>query len=268
MFNPDRLKTGRRLQQLMDKGDNAVKIKVQQLSTQIRAELGIKGALPEKARWAVYHAAQLMEKTGNDDVRYTVNTWYRAYPEAGRYVYSDKASKFYFWLRDEQLEEEDSLVLEAYLLIAREFVGKLSLPAKSFKNKGLALLLKLNDWLTAECGNELADVLIDYLRAVFSEMKKFKPALIQNPASALGDYGFSVFIGWIDTNYGGRKGYLLPTKEELKLARKQKQTLSVLTELRQEALLAGRIDLYDQLGQCGIDHDKIKSALIQLGAVA
>ena len=99
-------------------------------------------------------------------------------------------------------------------------------------------------------------------------MKKFKPALIQNPASALGDYGWSVFIGWIDTNYGGRKGYLLPTKEEVKLAQKQKQTLSALIELRQEALLAGRIDLYDQLGECGINTDRIKFVLIQLGAVA
>lgn len=260
-----RLKKGLQKQSLIDRDEQAVKVQVNRISTELRKELGIKGALQEKHRWCVYHAAELLERIHADPAEY-VRSWYKQCPEARRYVYSDKATKFYYWLRDEQLEEEDKLVYTAYKLVAKEFICNLQVNAKTFKNKGLSLLCQINTWLGKDCGNHIDDVLIDYLFAVFEEIKKFKPALLQNPSTVLGSYGWSVFIAWVDKKYGGRKGYLLPTQEEENIAAKQRQTLVAVTELRQQALLKGRLDIYDELGACGIQTSKIMALLTKLEA--
>jgi hypothetical protein len=263
-FNQDRLKGARKKQVLIDRNETGVKVKVARLSTELRRALGIKGALPEKAKWSIYHAAQLMEKIGSDDSQKLVDTWYRNVPGADRYIYSDRASKFYYWLRDSRLEYEDSLVMEVYSLLATEYVGRLELQEKAFKEKGLVLLSRIAEWLSDNCGNELEDCLIDYLQAVFIEVKKYKPALIHNPAAILGDYGWSIFMAWIDKEFGGRKGYLLPTKQELRIANRQQQTLDDVTDLRHQALLAGNIELYDKLGGCGINKEEIKQLINSL----
>jgi hypothetical protein len=264
-INPERLKTGKTKQALIDKDQQSIKIQVNRISTELRKELGIKGALQEKHRWCIYHAAEILEKTQADTLD-SVRLWYKQCPEARRYVFSDKASRFYYWLRDEQLEEEDKLVQEAYMLIAKEFVINIQISTKVFKNKGLSLLCQIHTWLGKDCGNHIDDVLIDYLLAVFKEVKKFKPALIQNPSTVLGSYGWSVFIAWIDTEYGGRKGYLLPTRKEEIIAAKKRQTLAVIAELRQQALLKGRLDIYDRLGACGIKTSEVMDLLTKLEA--
>ena len=265
VINPERLKAGRSKQALIDRDQQAIKLQVNRISTELRKELGIKGALQEKHRWCVYHAAEILEKT-QANTEDSVRQWYKQCPEARRYVYSDKASCFYYWLRDEQLEEEDKLVQEAYMLLAREFITNVQVSQKVFKNKGLSLLCQINTWLGKDCGNHIDDVLIDYLLAVFKEIKKFKPALIQNPSTVLGSYGWSVFIAWIDKEYGGRKGYLLPTQEEENIAAKQRQTLVNITQLRQQALLKGRLDIYDKLGACGIRTSEVMDLLTKLEA--
>lgn len=267
IYKSERIKQAKRIQEVEVRDKQAIQHRVSRISTELRRELGIVGSLPEKARWCIKHAAEFIEKTDQaDNIRKIIRQWYKQCPEAQRYVYTDKAQRFWYYLRDEQLNAEDALVMEAYKVVATHFVGRIDLQAKAFKGKGGLLLGKLETWL-GNAGNEITDVLIDYFVAVFTAMKKFKPALIHNPSSALGDYGYSTFMDTIDIEYGGKKGYFLPTKQELRHSQKVNSNLTWLTELRQSALLNGRLDLYDKLGSCGLHTTELKSIITSLEEV-
>jgi hypothetical protein len=78
---------------------------------------------------------------------------------------------------------------------------------------------------------------------------------------------FGNIVYTIDIEYGGKKGYFLPTKQELRHSQKVNSNLTWLTELRQSALLNGRLDLYDKLGSCGLHTTELKSIIISLEEV-
>lgn len=249
MFNQDRLKSARKKRLLLEKDASATRIKITKLQTELRAALQIRGSIPQKANWCLRHAATILEKERIDDVVGLVKTWYKSDPAASRLPYADKAAKFYYFMKDGRLSEEDEFVMTAYQLVAEYFFGRVELLQSSFKGKGIYLIDRIQTWLGDNCGNQIEDTLIDYFKAVFAAIRDFKPALVHKPSSALGDYGWSTFLDWVEHTHGGRQGYLLPTKEAQNEANQQQDKLSKIIELRQLCLAKGRIDLYDKLGR-------------------
>lgn len=256
-----RFKRVRRRQAIKEAQERAAKRTRQKIIVDCRQYFGIRGQIPQSTKHYLYHIARLMENEGDQDLKVLVDQWRRYDKQSAQTLPRQKPQRFFYYLRDHRLSGDDRLVFICYEMIADEY--KVQVEAPRFHGLGDALLTRLREWLGDSGGNDMEEVLIDYLVTVFKECAKFRKSLIGNPSSTLGDFGWRAWQECVVKKWGGRDGYLLPTEDELKERAHQNNLFARLSDLQAAALEQGNITLYDSLGAGAAEGDTSLRRLLE-----
>lgn len=258
-FNKKRVRGAIHREEVDERVKRSETIEARRIETRLRKALEVYGGITQAAKWSITYAARLL-CTLSVDPEDEVREWYRQNRSARSYDVSRRCSYFYAYLKDGRMATEDKMVYDAYRMLSKKHFGEVSLDQRAFAGRGVEIIARLKEWLGKGTGNEIEDTLVDYLDAVFAGVKQFKPELAANPKSLLGDYGWSLFTGWVKEEFGGVAGYRVPTKQEQRQIKKRHELLDQITKLRGAALAQGNVALYDALGKCS-DSTTLKQVL-------
>lgn len=174
------------------------------------------GRVAQQTDHYLMHCARIIYDRGDaENVDTLYAEWLKQEPRSARSAPNDKPKNFFYWLRDRQLKDDDEVVYIAYDEYCKEY-GIKSPDASAFASAGEGLMIRLQQWLGDSAGNDIEEVLVHYLKAVFLAASKWKITVMQTPTAALGDWGWGVFQEWVRNTYGGHAGYVLPTQREKK----------------------------------------------------
>ena len=222
-----------------------MKRKSKHLTTLIKDELQFElklSRLQNNEVWNLQHAAKLI-KERMDDERITELVDLFRISEKSIYA---SIGEFYTWYRFNRLDENDSIIYQIFDS-ASEQLNFPQCDPKHFSGMGNELIGKINVW-KGDAGNQLNRVLFDYFFGILPKACKLNKALVTSPKSLLGDYGWSLFEEHLFEVYGGKNLYLTASEEAVKEANKESKILLAIQSIKNKALVAGNITVYDEIG--------------------
>ena len=197
------------------------------------------------------------------DVERLWRDWRRAEPNKYTTPSYDRVRQFYYWLKNSQLSIHDSVIAEAYYSVAENLnVDSVTeIERSDFRGYGDVIVERLTEF-RGEAGNEIEDLIVDYLLAVFRRALEWKPAILADLRVTLGKYGWKVWIEWVDKK-GGRSAYLLPSLEKQAANQSRRTLVDELHELKVAAIDYGGVELFDEIGRkaTGLDDDALRKLI-------
>lgn len=222
--------------------------------SKLRGFLNIRGSLPQSAGRYLMHAGRLIVRNGDDDHLEDLVNECTEYMNGFRSAaYGKRPMLFYYYLKEHRLSGMDQLAYDAYVVTLQELdFGDIvdDIRPTYFNTIGQELCDRLRGWLGTpeEAGNDFETVLMDYMSSVMRKASRFKKSLLRNPNSLLGDYGWRTWLEHVDEEYGGRVGYLLPTKAERADNRAYRNSLAPVRAVMEDLLNKGDMAAYDEVG--------------------
>ena len=197
----------------------------------------------ENDNWNLKHAATLIRDRGDQYIIGELSDLF--------YISEDSEfagiKEFYWWYKNNQFSRADITLYKLYDAVSEELHYQQCSPVH-FSGKGKALYEKINKW-AGDSGNNVEDILLEYLVSVLPQAYEFNPTLIISPKSLLGNYGWSLFIKYIDQTYGGKNGYLTASKEEIEKSESSFRKLKKIQKVRDTYLYKGDLFNYDKIGR-------------------
>lgn len=219
--------------------------------------------IPKQTNQYLLSIARLLDADGREqELGRLVNEWLRFEPKSARLIATEKPKHFFYYIRERQLSQHDLVAFYAYQMLALDYL-KDPPEARQFRGLGNAIMNRLRDWLGEDGGNDLEEVLIDYLRAAFKTAARFNVQVIRNPDTIFGDFGWKAWLEWVGTEYGSRNGYLLPTQDEIEMVMKKRSLYFKFAQVRAGVLEEGNLALFDELGERSVEGDDEIRAIIE-----
>lgn len=231
----------------------------------VRKFSGLRGRDDRTVERYLLNLGKLIVGRGEDagDVERLWRNWRRAEPQRYAAPSYDRVRQFYYWLKNSQLSIHDSVIADAYYTVAENLnVDSVTeIERSDFRGYGDVLVERLTEY-RGEAGNEIEDLIVDYLLAVFRRALEWRPAILADLRVTLGKYGWKVWIEWVDKK-GGRSAYLLPSLEKQHAHRSRRELIDELHELRTEAIDWGGVELYDEIGRkaTGLDDGALRTLI-------
>lgn len=227
--------------------DQAAKTERRLLLGTLRNALELTGTLSRATIGVMYQLAKFIEE--HDLNTYDLaDEWLSNLPRQKSLSPAQRPKMFYRYIKFERLNTEEQTIRMVYLETLKRFASsRLSISMNEFKD--LNFTSKLDEWFNQPVGNLIEDTLVDFLVVVFSAVCKFNKSLLWKPQTILGDFGWRTFDAWVEDNYGGARGYALPTKKEHTEAAQQREKLLKLARQRYKVLDNGDLQEFDRLGK-------------------
>lgn len=227
----------------------------QRVIAELRKLAGIRGRGDKPTE---NYLLQCARNVSRSEVDAAWRRWRRAQPRHYSAPARDRIRAFYYWLTEAQLSQHDAVLASAYFEVAESLGIPVQLERDEFRGYGDILFERLDEFI-GDAGNEIEDVAIDYLLAIFRRAQEWKPAILSDPKVSLGRYGWKVWQEWI-TDKGGRRAYLRPSHEKLADEHRRRELVDELHDLKSEALAIGGVEMLDEIGRGahGLDDEELR----------
>lgn len=221
----------------------------------VRELAGLKGRGDQPTENYLLQIAKHIERSS---IESDWNRWRRREPHRYNGSARDRVRAFFYWLRESQLSEHDTVLADAYFEVSNQLGVTVELDRDDFRGYGDVLFERLDEYIGASA-TEIEDAVVDYLLAIFRRAREWKPVILSDPKVALGRYGWRVWCEWVEEQ-GGRSAYLRPTEAKEREYDSRRELVDELHDLKSEALEVGGVDTLDEVGRgaAGLDGDALR----------
>ena len=206
-------------------------------------ELNLGRLKDQKEKWSLNHCANLVqERQDQERVQELVDLFRISIPEKNTGI-----QKFYYWYKDYQISNSDSMVYQVFDSVAEEMKLAQSDPCK-FSGLGDLLIERLEEW-KGSASNTTQDLIIDYFSSILTKAIKFNATLATSPKSLLSRFGWNLWVEHVDKKYGGKLQYLDASLQDLEQSKHDNLKLKEIQYIKNRALQKSDISLYDEIGR-------------------
>ena len=182
---------------------------------------------------------------------------------ASRNIQEMPMLEFYYWYKRHQMSSLDYDAYWAYICVVKDLyalpAGVVPDPSAFANGVGKEIARRLKGWLGPDAGNDFGKVLRDYFRFVCIALGR-KYAMVSSLAARAS--GWNDFLIGID-KIGGKWEYVVPSRELLEQAEKEKKMLDYISEVKVQLIKEDEISLLDKIDDM-LSKESIESVYLVL----
>ena len=171
------------------------------------------------------------------------------------YVYENPRKKtvrineFYQYCKHITLMTEiDRKVWEIYKKICEKKGMPNTAPSYFADRRGQDLYQAIEEW-KGESGNTVEEILVDYFTVGVEQAEQFNKQIIYKPRTLLDNFGWNLFMTYVDEEVGGKHLYLRPSEKEKKQIISAQDKLNELEKVKSDYIGKGDVGKHDEINQ-------------------